>query len=287
MRRNVPYAHRLGETSTSNDGQIMTIIRYGDSHDIDVRFEDGTVVKHKSYEKFISGYIRNPSLYKINPEDRIGQSKIANNGMKMTIIAYRSSTDLDVQFEDGTVIKNKAYKAFIKGQIQNPNIMKRKRIGETNIATNGMKMTIIDYRNADDMDVQFEDGAVVEHTSYGCFKKHDVANPNIDMYDHTYKIGQEHLANCGIKMKIIAYRSCKDIDVKFETGLIRKHTRYYKITNGTVLHDFPYTMEHGINLIRLAYVHNNVANIEYLCPKCHLHDIDTIDVIKNHECEII
>ena len=59
MRRNVPYVHRLGETSTSNDGQAMTIIRYGDSHDIDVRFEDGTVVKHKSYEKFISGYIRN------------------------------------------------------------------------------------------------------------------------------------------------------------------------------------------------------------------------------------
>lgn len=230
MRRNVPYAHRLGETNTSNDGQIMTIIRYGDSHDIDVRFEDGTIVKHKSYEKFISGYIRNPSLYKNNPEDRIGQNKIANNGMKMTII---------------------------------------------------------NYRKADDMDVQFEDGAIVEHTSYGCFKKHDVANPNIDMYDHTYKIGEEHLANCGIKMKIIAYRSCKDIDVEFETGLIRKHTRYHKITNGAVLHDFPYTMKNDINLIRLAYVYNNIANIEYLCPKCHLHDIDTINVIKNHKCEII
>ena len=34
-----------------------TIIRYNGVHDIDVRFEDGTVVKHKSYSKFKKGGI--------------------------------------------------------------------------------------------------------------------------------------------------------------------------------------------------------------------------------------
>ena len=286
MRRNIPWSHRIGETSLSHYGQMMTLIEYRNSNDVDVQFEDGAIVQHKKYNKFKTGYIRNPNLHNDKPEDRIGESIIANCGMRMTIVGYRRANDLDVQFDDGTIITNKAYNAFIKGQIQNPNIMKTKRIGETNTATNGMKMTIIGYRNADDIDVQFEDGVIVEHSSYGCFKKHDVANPNCNGNDfHYYKEGEEHLANCGIKMKIIKYHSNKDIDVKFETGFVRKRTRYYKITHGTVQHDFPYKTKNGINLIRLAYVYNNIGNIEYFCEKCGYHDIDTADVIIKHKCK--
>lgn len=38
----------------------------------------------------------------------------------MTIIAYRNYEDLDVQFEDGTIIFNKTYNGFKKGSIKNP-----------------------------------------------------------------------------------------------------------------------------------------------------------------------
>ena len=32
-----------------------------------------------------------------------------NNGLLATIIAYRNTQDIDVQFEDGTIIYNKMY----------------------------------------------------------------------------------------------------------------------------------------------------------------------------------
>ena len=38
----------------------MTIIRYGGARDIDVRFNDGTIVEHKRYNDFLKGKIRNP-----------------------------------------------------------------------------------------------------------------------------------------------------------------------------------------------------------------------------------
>lgn len=41
---------RLGETRMMNCDMEATIIRYGNSKDIDVRFEDGKVVVHKKYD---------------------------------------------------------------------------------------------------------------------------------------------------------------------------------------------------------------------------------------------
>ena len=44
--------------------------------------------------------------------DRLGKTNIANNGQIMTIIKYRGCYDIDIQFEDGTIVKNKGYKDF-------------------------------------------------------------------------------------------------------------------------------------------------------------------------------
>ena len=52
---------------------------------------------------------------------RIGQENYNNQGCIMTIIAYRNAKDIDVQFEDGTIVVNKIYKNFKSGAIKNPN----------------------------------------------------------------------------------------------------------------------------------------------------------------------
>ena len=44
-----------------------------------------------------------------------------NNGMIATIIAYRNSRDIDIEFEDGTICQNKNYRTFKNGSIRNPN----------------------------------------------------------------------------------------------------------------------------------------------------------------------
>ena len=51
---------RLNETRLNNNGEEMIIVRYGGRHDIDVKFQDGTIIEHKQYENFKNGKIKNP-----------------------------------------------------------------------------------------------------------------------------------------------------------------------------------------------------------------------------------
>ena len=105
---------RLGETRMMNCDMEATIIRYGNSKDIDVRFEDGTIAKCKGYKEFKKGGIANPST---TAENRLGETRMMNCGMKATIIRYENNRDIDVRFEDGKVVGHKAYGTFKKGEI--------------------------------------------------------------------------------------------------------------------------------------------------------------------------
>lgn len=51
---------RLNEIGVNNSGERMTIIRYGGRNDIDVQFEDGTIIEHKQYNDFKNGKVKNP-----------------------------------------------------------------------------------------------------------------------------------------------------------------------------------------------------------------------------------
>ena len=170
----------VGETSISSKGEKMTLIEYHCNTNITIQFEDGTVVKKKSYQNFLNGTIRNPHY---NKPTHIGETVTNNQNCEMTVIEYRGINDIDVQFSDSTIVKRKTYHAFIKGSIKNPNhkrvrAIKKDRIGETSINRKGLKMTIIAYRGIKDIDVQFEDGTVVEHKQYDAFKKGKIKNPN-------------------------------------------------------------------------------------------------------------
>lgn len=107
----------LEESKVMNCGFSATIIEWRGRDDIDISFEDGVVVQNQSYSNFKRGTISHPFYYQ---KIRIGETKVMNNGQCATIIAYRSSIDIDVQFEDGTIIYKKQYRYFIKGAIRNP-----------------------------------------------------------------------------------------------------------------------------------------------------------------------
>ena len=62
------------------------------------------------------------------------------------------------------------------------NIKKTKRIGETSNNNQGIEMTIINYKNNSDIDIQFSDGTVVEHVQYYNFINGNVKNYNIPSY---------------------------------------------------------------------------------------------------------
>ena len=129
---------RLGETRMMNCGMEATIIRYGNATDIDVRFEDGAVTKHKAYKEFGNGKIANP-----NVKDRLGEARMMNCGMKATIARYNGVRDIDVRFEDGIVMEHKSYSKFKRGNIAHPSTTAGNRLGETRMMNCGMEATII------------------------------------------------------------------------------------------------------------------------------------------------
>ena len=171
---------RLGETRMMNCDMDATIIRYGNNKDIDVRFKDGTVVKHKAYNAFEKGNIANTNI-KASAENRLGETNMMNCGMKATIIRYGNAMDIDVRFEDGAIAKCKGYKEFKKGSIANPSfkVSAENCFGETRVMNCGMEATIIRYGSTRDIDVRFEDGTVVKHGVYGNFKKSEIAHESL------------------------------------------------------------------------------------------------------------
>jgi len=51
---------------------------------------------------------------------QVGKSKIAKNGLKMTIVGYRNFSDVDVQFEDGFLAEGVELCQYNRGNITNP-----------------------------------------------------------------------------------------------------------------------------------------------------------------------
>lgn len=51
--------------------------------------------------------------------DRTGEIGVNNQGLNMEIIGYRKKDDIDIQFEDGYIAKNREYGEFKKGTIKN------------------------------------------------------------------------------------------------------------------------------------------------------------------------
>lgn len=130
---------RIGETRMMNCGMEATIISYRKSKDIDIRFKDGIIVTNKDYRNFLIGNIKHPNMRKkrkkSNPYGNyvneklhlqavarhLGEVSKNKNGQMMTIIEYRKYENIDVQFEDGTIVKHARYDAFKNGSLLNPN----------------------------------------------------------------------------------------------------------------------------------------------------------------------
>ena len=51
---------------------------------------------------------------------KVGEISISISGLRMTIIAWRNSKDIDVQFEDGVEVKGRSYENFKNGSINHP-----------------------------------------------------------------------------------------------------------------------------------------------------------------------
>lgn len=275
--------NRIGETNIANNGQLMTVINYRKSNDIDVQFEDGSIVMHRTYLCFRKGHIANPN-FNLHATKFIGQKNKNSDGQLMTIISYRTTDDIDVEFTDGTVVRHRQIVDFKRGNIKNPNFY-QDRVGQVSQTADGQTMKIIAYRNSKDIDVQFDDGTIIEHRNYVAFLHGLIHNPNCTHHvsQRVCRTGLSKLTRKGLILTISTYRKYKNVDYIFDTGYEVKHRTYEDFEQDKIKHPFPY-MIGTVSLDKPAYIHNNTGNFYCHCTKCSNKDILTVEEIKNHIC---
>lgn len=237
--------NRLGEINKMNNGLKAKIIAYRKAEDVDIQFEDGVIVYNKDYGNFKKGNIKHPHIKATSRKPnvfRVNESKLMNNGQVAKIIAYKKYNDIDLLFEDGTIRKSVQYSNFKNGTLSNPNYKKKYKqrvnhINETKIMHCGMSATIVDYRKSSDIDVKFEDGTIIKNKQYSSFKCGTIQNPNCKTKRKTLKdvrIGEIKMMNNGHPAQIINYRTSADVDVSFEDGIIVEHISYSSFLNGSI-----------------------------------------------------
>ena len=308
-RRRRSLSSRVGETNKANNGLMMTIIAYRRSDDIDIQFEDGVIVYNRCYKNFSIGAIEHPEHKdKVNETCKVvklGETNRANNGLIMTIIAYRRSDDIDIQFEDGVIVYNKAYTMFKRGSIKHPNISSYKggknqycsfsidnKVGEKIKANNGLMMTIIAYRNTLDIDIQFEDGTIVYNKTYGNFRIGNIGHPTYKSRSKENKVGMVSIANSGLLITIIACDDFNNIDIQFEDGAISRGKHLKEFKAGKIKH--PKITRNGVGglycfkLDGYAYRLKDKQDVFYFCEctKCRCKDILSPKQMLEHKCEV-
>lgn len=130
---------RLGERKVNNEGFVMEIIEYKDSHHIVVKFLDEYgATKNTNYHLFSKGGVSNPNknLHKI------GEISKNNFGCTMKIVNYIDAHNVIVEFQDeykGRVHTN--YNNFLIGSVRNPyykNVCGVACVGKAKTKTNGI-----------------------------------------------------------------------------------------------------------------------------------------------------
>lgn len=153
---------RIGERRLMKCGEYATIVRYGGSFDIDIKFDSGVLSFRKTYNNFKKGNINNPNF---NP--RLGERRLMNCGDYATIIRYKDAHNIDVMFDTGELLYNRSYNTFKDGSIAKP----VSRIGERCLSNCGLYATIIDYSGCNDITIKFDSGDIIKNTYYKFTKR--------------------------------------------------------------------------------------------------------------------
>ena len=73
-------------------------------------------MEHKYYGDFNKGKIENPQ-YRTDNRSKVGTTNLMKCGLIATLIVYRNNTDVDVQFDDGTIVQHRLFQDFKRGEI--------------------------------------------------------------------------------------------------------------------------------------------------------------------------
>lgn len=109
---------------------------------------------------------------------------------------------------------------------------RNERIGIEKLNTNGELMKVIEYKNASDVTVEFQDEyKSTTNCTWQRFIKGGVINPSL----YKIRLGQEKYNNQEYLMKIVEYKDTRNIIVEFQDDYKAKvHTQYNNFLLGNV-----------------------------------------------------
>jgi hypothetical protein len=108
------------------------------------------------------------------------------------------------------------------GSCKNP-----ERLGTNGINCQGLHFVVVEYKNATNISVQFDDGTIVSGREWKEVGKQSIRNPN-------YRIGERRKNSQNLYMEIIRYRNASDMDIKFDDGYIACNKSYDSFVKGKV-----------------------------------------------------
>lgn len=293
------YQYRVGETRKNTKGQTMLVIAYRNHHDIDVQFDTGEIREHVSYSSFCDGKLSISPQHRHKPytaDEVLGTTNKAKNGQLMTVTAFRTSIDMDVTFEDGTVVSGVRYGNFSTGRIKNPNYKRTKstasipkiskteqqrkeRLHQTYTTKHGDMFTIVEYVNSKNITIRFADGVEKHGVKFQDIANNRVNKPGSKPYyirsntkaqtahhattkptRHTAqpisnhigtiiinRVGEIHYNRAGERMLITQYQDSKHVTVQFDNGCVKENCAYGNIVTGRVKNPKPHLGEIGDN----------------------------------------
>ena len=198
----------IGLTNKMNCGMTATIIAYRSYKDIDVEFENGVVRTHRAMCHFKSGSISPTGK---NRPLRIGDTFVNGQGLTYKVIDFIDHDNVTIQFEDGTIIKNRSSGDVRQGISTNPNYDRYFGVSRF-IRKLGCNATIISRNNnfANKITIQDEHGTV-----YGNQRLSTFLNGG---FNREMRIGERQKMNCGMSAEIIDIKTANNITIRFDDG---------------------------------------------------------------------
>lgn len=171
-------------------------------------------------------------------ENRIGETKIAKNGMMMTIIGTelvqqkdRNRTLYTIRFEDGFVRERVSYNHFKKGDVKNTKHKWRKHYIGEKVELDGYSFEVIGYGSGNGRyDIRFDNGEEVQDKNFHDVEKGKILPSNIKKQHkndfHSKKVdntrnkivGLTKTNKNGEKATIVDYLGNNIIEIEFEDG---------------------------------------------------------------------
>lgn len=249
----------VGDIYPDIEGNPAECIAYNNYRDCTIRFFDGTVKEHVTFDAFKSGRVsphknRAETIRIRRRNEVVGLENTMNCGLKAVITEYYSNQDIIIRFEDGSE-KHTSMDSFKNGTVANPNInissyrqttqaaacispsrnktlppstqkkVRKDHVGDIYPDIEGNPAECIAYHGYKDCTIRFSDGAVKTHVHFDIFKSGKASShkndniPKICIRDK-YAVGKVfHTTRCG-NCTVVEYKDSKNITVKFEDGTI-------------------------------------------------------------------